>query len=106
MSIVTMHMNRERQRVQTILEAGSDLAALLPTKAAPTIARGMDRVASNQVIPVIVIVIVAVVAFLALALVIGAIAAYIWYCQSHHLGWPGFTVPGPSGGVYRLGCWK
>jgi hypothetical protein len=57
-------------------------------------------------IPAIVIIVVAVAAFLALALVIGAIAAYIWYCQSNGLGWPGLAVPGPQGGVYKLACFR
>lgn len=60
----------------------------------------------TPIAPAIVIIVVAVAAFLALAVVIGAIAAYIWFCQSNGLGWPGLAVPGPKGGVYRLGCFK
>lgn len=106
MSVVTMNITRERKRVQSILEAGADLATLLPTTAAPVIARGMSRVASNRIAPLVVILLVSVVAFLALAVVIGAIGAYIWYCQSIGGYWPGFSVPEASGGVYRLGCFK
>lgn len=68
--------------------------------------RAPENLRVTPAIPVIVIVVVAVAAFLALALVIGAIAAYIWYCQANGLGWPGLAVPGASGGVYKLACFK
>lgn len=60
----------------------------------------------TPIAPVIVIIAVSVVAFLALAAAIGALATYIWFCQSNGLGWPGLSVPGPSGGVYKLACFK
>lgn len=60
----------------------------------------------TPIAPVIVIVAVAVVAFIALAAAIGALAAYIWFCHSNGLGWPGLSVPGSSGGVYKLACFK
>lgn len=60
---------------------------------------------ANPIAPAIVIIVVAVAAFVALAAVIGAVAAYIYYCQSNGLGWPGLSVPGPEGGVYKLGCY-
>lgn len=70
-------------------------------------ARGVpDDLRVSPAIPVVVFVVVAIAAFVALALVMGAIAAYIWYCQANGLGWPGLQVPGPSGGVYKLACFK
>ena len=58
------------------------------------IARGVDRVVINRMLPAIVFGLVAAVAFLALATAIGAVAAYIWHCQSNGYGCPGFTAPG------------
>jgi hypothetical protein len=61
---------------------------------------------TNPIAPLIFIVVIAVIAFIALALVIGAIAAYIYFCQSHGGLWPGLGVPGSSGGYYSLRCIK
>ena len=106
MFYVASCMSGEKKGIQNIIRPSGNFAALLPNEAAPMIARGVDRVVINRMLPAIVFGLVAAVAFLALATAIGAVAAYIWYCQSNGYGWPGFTVPGPKGGIYRLGCWK
>ena len=51
----------------------------------------------------VVVIVVAVAAFLALAAIIGACAAYIWYCQQRGL-WPTMDVPWRTGGTFRLYC--
>lgn len=51
----------------------------------------------------VVVIVVAVAAFLALAAIIGAFAAYIWYCQQRGL-WPTMDVPWRTGGTFRLYC--
>lgn len=95
--------------------ASPSATILAPPRLTSTLLRGThsygtaalhERMRVTPVAPAIVIIVVAVAAFVALAVVIGAIAAYIWYCQSNGLGWPGLAVPGPSGGVYRLGCFR
>lgn len=82
------------------------LAALTASARTRLARRVPGDIRVTPVVPVIVFIIVAIAAFVALALVIGAIAAYIWFCQSHGLGWPGLQVPGPQGGVYKLACFK
>lgn len=86
------------------ISMGSDLAILLPGQMGLVTATKLDRIRVNGAPPIAFIVVVAVAAFLALALVIGAIAAYIYYCQKHHGKWPGLAVPTPTNGYYRLGC--
>ncbi len=78
----------------------------IPIRPAQGVARGLDRVTVNPILPVVFIIAVAVAVFVALAVLIGALAAYIYYCQSHGGRWPGLGVPGSSGGVYKLGCYK
>ena len=95
-----------------LLLAAADATMSLPVPHAPAyVARRLDDVrslAAVRVTPIvpIVIVVVAVATFLALALVIGAIAAYIYYCQKYHHSWPGFGVPTAHNGYYSLKCIK
>ena len=101
--------------MSSIVHGGTDAALLgaadtvctSGTRTGARVATALDRVRTNQIAPAIVIVVVAVAAFLALALIIGAIATYIWYCQNHAGGkWPGLAVPTPKNGFYALTCVK
>jgi hypothetical protein len=78
----------------------------IPLRRAHSFANGLERVTINPVAPLVFILVIAVVAFIALAVVVGALAAYIYFCQAHGGRWPGFGVPGSSGGYYSLRCIK
>jgi hypothetical protein len=93
-------------RTQHMLAIAADATMLVPVPYVPAhLAKGLDRVRVTPVVP-LVIVVVAVATFLALALIIGALAAYIYYCQTHGHKWPGFGVPTAHNGYYSLKCIK
>ncbi len=77
-----------------------------PSPRAHRLGGRLENLAVNPVLPVVFVVVVAVAAFVALAVIIGAIAAYIYYCQTHGGRWPGLQVPGKNGGVFKLGCFR
>lgn len=61
---------------------------------------------TNEVAPLVLIAVIAVAGALALVAVIGALAAWVYYCQAYfgRSYWPAVSWPGQSGGLFYLAC--
>ncbi len=61
---------------------------------------------TNEIAPLILVAVIAVAAALALVVLIGAAAAWLYYCQSHFGSryWPAVHWPSQNGGLFYLAC--
>ncbi|PZQ90760.1 MAG: hypothetical protein DI534_06085 [Leifsonia xyli] len=95
--------------VHVELLARTAFERLADTLAAP--GRAMQRARAdarvrNEIAPLILIAVIAVAAALALVALIGAAAAWLFYCQSQfgRNYWPAVNWPGQKGGLFYLAC--
>lgn len=91
-------------RAESVLRgAAEQLADALSTRA--TRIRHAHPV-TNEVAPLVLIAVIAVAAAVALIVVIGAAAAWVYYCQAYfgRNYWPAVHWPGQNGGLFYLAC--
>jgi hypothetical protein len=91
-------------RADALLRGAADRAAgALAARATRTRER---LTVTNEVAPLILIAVIAVAGALALIAIIGAAAAWIYYCQAYfgRSYWPAVGWPGQNGGMFYLAC--
>ncbi|MBN9139674.1 MAG: hypothetical protein J0H23_02495 [Micrococcales bacterium] len=86
--------------------AARSAADRVATALGDRLARPRRGSVTNEVAPLILIAVIAVAGALALVALIGAVAAWVFYCQSRFGGnyWPAVNWPSQSGGLFYLAC--
>ncbi len=94
-------------RADGLLRGAAEQVAGALTTRATRIAQLRERhTVTNEIAPLILIAVIAVAAALALTVIIGAAAAWVYYCQAYFgpRYWPAVHWPGQNGGLVYLAC--